>query len=140
MNLIISETPVYLDNAKPVYIFTWVNLTGLSDGRHTVTVWVINEVGSSAESSVVFYIDTTPPTLQIVSPNNGDYLNISEVTVTWQAYSAVGIAYYDVRWTASRALTPISYSRTSNTFSSVPTGSTISRWSPMTGAAGPLPP
>ncbi|NLT38729.1 MAG: hypothetical protein GXX95_11345 [Methanomassiliicoccus sp.] len=119
----ITETLVYLDNANALSTsLTWVNLTGLSDGRHTVTVWVINEVGSSAESSVVFYIDTTPPTLQIVSPNNGDYLNISEVTVTWQAYSAVGIAYYDVRMDSQPWLTPISYSRTSNTFSSVTNG------------------
>jgi len=119
----ITETLVYLDDANAVSTsLNWVNFTGLSDGRHTVTVWVINEIGSSAESSVVFYIDTTPPTLQIVSPNNGDYLNNSDVTVTWQAYSAVGIAYYEIRMDSDPWLTPISYSRSSNTFSSVTNG------------------
>ncbi len=119
----ITTTLVYLDDANAVSTsLTWMNFTGLSDGRHTVTVWVINEIGSSAESSVVFYIDTTPPTLQIVSPNNGDYLNNSEVTVSWQAYSAVGIAYYEVRMDTDPWLTPISYSRSSNTFSSITNG------------------
>ena len=54
------------------------------------------QIARPLRSSVVFYIDTTS-TLQIVSPNNGDYLNNSDVTVTWQAYSAVGIAYYEIR-------------------------------------------
>jgi hypothetical protein len=84
---------VYLDHDTTNYprftSLNEINITNLADGPHTVTVRGSNDVGELAEDSVSFYIDTAPPTLRIISPTNGDYLNTSDVTITWQASSAV---------------------------------------------------
>ncbi len=99
-----------------------MNLTGLADGQHTVLVRAINEVGGSAEDAVLFNIDTSAPTLRITSPTSNSWLNTSDVTVTWQASSSVGISYFDVRIDSEPWVGPIPFDRLSNTFQNVTNG------------------
>lgn len=123
---VIQNFLVYLDQDNPTYpretSLTEMNITNLADGLHTIRVRGTNDFGDFAEDSVNFYIDTTPPTLRITSPANSDYLNKSDVTVSWQASSSVGIAKYEVRLDSNPWLTPIPFSQTSNTFSNLTNG------------------
>jgi hypothetical protein len=120
----INPFEVYVDDqaaARPATTNS-INLTGLSDGRHHVTVRATNDFGDSAEDSVTFYIDTTAPTLRITSPTSNSWLNTSEVAVSWQASSAVGITYFDARLDAEPWITPIPAGQMSNTFQNVTNG------------------
>lgn len=99
-----------------------MNITGLSDGRHTVTVRAMNDFGDSAEDSVTFYVDTTAPVLRIISPKSNSWLNTSDVSVSWQASSKVGITYFDVRMDSEPWITPIPAGQASNTFQNVTNG------------------
>lgn len=120
----INPFEVYVDDQTSARTATTnqINLTGLSDGRHHVTVRATNDFGDSAEDSVTFYVDTTAPALRIVSPGGNSWLNTSDVTVSWQASSAVGITYFDARLDAEPWITPIPSSQTSNTFQNVSNG------------------
>jgi len=120
----ISEFNVKLDGGNWIStsLQTWYNFTGLSDGSHTVYVRGTNSHYDADEDSVTFYIDTVPPVLRIVSPNNGDYLNSSVITVSWQASSGVGIKNYEVQLDSNPSLTTLGSSQTSNTFTDVANG------------------
>jgi len=120
----INDFEVYIDSASSP-IMTGMheyNVTGLADGRHTVTVRATNDFGDSAEDSVTFYIDTTPPALKILTPASNSWLNSSDVTVRWQASSNVGITYFDVRMDSEPWITPVPSGQSSNTFQNVSNG------------------
>lgn len=59
--------------------------SGLSEGQHSVEVMVLDRAGHSTVENVVFYIDTTPPAVNITFPDNGPicYLNTTEVLIRW---------------------------------------------------------
>ncbi|MBI0584437.1 MAG: carboxypeptidase regulatory-like domain-containing protein [Methanomassiliicoccus sp.] len=122
----ISRYYVYVDDptmASPVETtLKQLNLTGLADGQHTVVVRALNEVGGSAEDSVLFYINTQPPVLRIISPTANSWLNTSDVTVTWQASGSIGIAYFEARLDSNPWISPIPFDKMSNTFQNLTNG------------------
>lgn len=72
-------------------------LSGLDDGNYTVYVEAVDNAGNVNETSVTFIVDTTEPSVEIVSPTNGSSLNSSSMTVSWTADDASGIAHFLVR-------------------------------------------
>ncbi|MEA2070530.1 MAG: Ig-like domain-containing protein [Asgard group archaeon] len=90
---------------------SWINkgtstshtYTGLADGSHTVDVRAWDNAGNSNTDSVGFTIDTTepdttPPSITIDSPSEGETITSSDVTVTWTGSDAgSGIDYYETR-------------------------------------------
>ena len=50
-------------------------LTGILDGNHNVSVKVVDEAGNINETTINFSVDTTPPTLMIISPESKTYTN-----------------------------------------------------------------
>ncbi|MDW5563950.1 MAG: Ig-like domain-containing protein [Methanomassiliicoccus sp.] len=120
----INPFEIYVDS-QPTALTTTsyqMNLTALSDGRHTVSVRATNDVGDWAEDSVMFYIDTTAPVLRILTPSSNSWLNTSDVTVTWQASSSVGIVSFDARLDSNPWTMSIPSSQTSTTFQNVTNG------------------
>ena len=67
----------------------WVTLTtrsislDLDDGTYTVWVRAYDRAGNFGETSVTFTIDTVGPSIDIESPSNNTYTNITSVTVDW---------------------------------------------------------
>jgi uncharacterized protein YneR len=70
-------------------------LTGLSDGSHNIIVYANDTTGNMGKSNFVYFsVDTTPPTITILSPVSTTYyisqifleFSISEET-TWVGYS-----------------------------------------------------
>ena len=55
----------------------------LTDGLHRVDVRVRDLAGNVAEAAVAFHVDTFPPTVTILSPNEGRLFNVSSFQVTW---------------------------------------------------------
>ena len=56
---------------------------GLTDGQHTVFVRVYDRSGNMAETNVSFTVDTTGPSLSILTPTSLQILNSSNVNVSW---------------------------------------------------------
>jgi len=94
-----------LDGEANVTIAGNTTLTGLSDGIHSVTVYANGAAGNMGCSDIVYFtvqtapVDTTPPTISIVSPENKthDTTDISltftvDEPVSWIGYSLDGQA------------------------------------------------
>ncbi|MFP3872425.1 MAG: S8 family serine peptidase [Candidatus Aenigmatarchaeota archaeon] len=70
----------------------------LADEEYTVEVKVTDEAGNEALESVVFTIDTEPPSLEIVSPRSGDVSGEDRITVHWDSEpKGSEITLYEVR-------------------------------------------
>jgi parallel beta-helix repeat protein len=84
-----------LDSQANVSIAGNTTLTGLSDGTHSLTVYVKDLFGNIGSSeTVTFTVDTTHPLISILSPENKTYatntipLNFTVTrTTSWIAYS-----------------------------------------------------
>jgi len=75
---------------------TW-ELTGLTDGTYTVHVRAYDVAGNFNQANVTLTVDTVKPDLQITSPANGSYNDISSLTVVWAGSDdASGIDHYAI--------------------------------------------
>ena len=80
-------------------------LTGLPDGMHSLIVYARDQAGNRGSSDMIYFtVDTTPPSISILSPENKTYettdipLNFTvDETVSWMAYSLNGQANVTVR-------------------------------------------
>jgi hypothetical protein len=71
--------------------------TGLADGMHTVTLRAADTAANVGEVSVEFGVDTVPPAVNILNPDNGAFLDSADVTVSWNGVdSGSGIDHYEV--------------------------------------------
>jgi len=94
-----------LDGQANITIAGNTTLTGLSDGMHSLIVYASDIAGNVGYSDIVYFtiqttpIDTTPPSISILSPENKTYdttdipltFTIDE-SVSWIAYSLDGQA------------------------------------------------
>lgn len=89
-----------LDGSVNVTIAGNTTLTDLPDGPHVITVYGNDTVGNMGRSdTILFTVDTTPPTIVILSPENKTYsanniplnFTVSEQT-SWEGYSLDGSA------------------------------------------------
>jgi hypothetical protein len=65
-------------NASLLTLFSFFDLL---DGSHTVELVVFDRAGNTATDSVSFTVDTIAPSLSIVTPEGGSWVNRSSVTV-----------------------------------------------------------
>jgi len=83
-----------LDNSGDIYSIT-ININtlktthGFTDGLITV-IWEAKKGTKISNNSRIFYLDTTPPTVDILSHNNNDSVN-GAVTLSGSAYDALGL-------------------------------------------------
>ena len=89
-----------LDGQDNVTILGNTTLLGLSDGAHNVVVYANDTLGNMGSSNVIhFSIDTTPPSITILSPLNQTYQTDSialtftlDESASWIGYSLDGQA------------------------------------------------
>ena len=83
-----------------------VTLSGLSDGIYYWNASAVDETAYLGTSETwCFYVDTTPPRINITSPSNYTYFNqstASAVLVTWDASDNLGIEQFEVYRNGSR--------------------------------------
>jgi len=88
-----SETPVSVPAGTTTYTFT-----GVSDGSHTVALKAFDRAGNTILVSAAVSVDTTAPTVSIVSPGSDMIVSSSAPTVSWTASDATsGIDHIEVR-------------------------------------------
>ncbi|MFW6047922.1 MAG: S8 family serine peptidase [Candidatus Natronoplasma sp.] len=77
---------------------TEYEFTDLEDGLHTIEVEAVGTEGYTDLDNISFKVDTTPPTLNIMKPEEEDALATENVTVEWEGHDEVsGIDHYEVR-------------------------------------------
>ncbi len=70
----------------------------LEEGHRTVEVRVTDKAGNDALDSVTFIVDVSDPTVSIISPEEGEEFDTTEVTVEWIGDDEIsGIDNYEVR-------------------------------------------
>lgn len=103
-----------LDSQANTTITGNTTLTGLSEGTHGLIVYAIDVAGNTGSSDMVYFtIDTTPPSISIVSPENKTYDTTDipltfavDESVSWMGYSLDSQA--NVTITGNRTLTGLS--------------------------------
>jgi parallel beta-helix repeat protein len=89
-----------LDGQANVTILGNTTLTGLSEGSHDIIVYANDTFGNMGASATVYFsVDTLPPTVMVLSPENTTYytgsvmltFSVSE-PVSWMGYSLDGQA------------------------------------------------
>ena len=104
LNYTVSEQTSWegynLDGSVNMTIAGNTTLTDIPEGSHTMTVYANDTVGNMGRSdTILFEVNTTPPTIIIVSPENKTYsvdhvsmnFTVSEET-SWKGYSLDGSA------------------------------------------------
>jgi len=87
-----------LDNQANVTITENTTLSGLSDGSHNLVVYANDTANNKGSSNIVYFtIDTVPPNIQILSPENKTYttdsISVSFIVgeqTSWIGYSLDG--------------------------------------------------
>ena len=69
----------------------------LTEGTHWVYIKAYDFAENSASIKVKICVDTTDPTVDILTPLGGSYLNTSDVNVTWSMDDNYGIDYCEIR-------------------------------------------
>lgn len=73
-------------------------LIGLSDGEHTAYIRAFDVAGNSDVATVVFLVDTTKPTLEVLEPMSGSILKTSTITCKWIGEDTIsGIEQYEIK-------------------------------------------
>ncbi len=85
-------------NYKNMDTSTSYTLSDMVDGMHEVFVRAIDFTLNSNESSLVFYLDATKPTLANLKPQQDTTVTTSTAQVSWSGSDAgAGIGYYTVK-------------------------------------------
>ena len=87
----IGDRYVKIDDNNYVEVYKDNITLELSDGEHIIRVRVFDTSGNIAEKALIFYVDTSTPTLIVKNPENNTYLNTSTVNISWVANDACGI-------------------------------------------------
>lgn len=66
----------------PIKVDDILFLDGLLEGKHVLSLIAEDMAGNTYEDCVTFFIDTTPPNLEIIYPLNDDVTNSSKITVS----------------------------------------------------------
>ncbi|MEF8874898.1 MAG: GLUG motif-containing protein [Candidatus Thermoplasmatota archaeon] len=77
---------------------TEYQFTGLEDGPHTAEIKVVFADDQEKIEMVNFLVDTTPPDLNIISPENGEIIYTGQIMVEWECVDEVsGIDHNEIR-------------------------------------------
>jgi len=79
---------------------TSYTFTSVEEGVHELFVKAENLAGLATVKKVIVFVaveDTEPPTVHILSPKNGTYLNTTSVEVTWNGSDNIAIDKYYVK-------------------------------------------
>jgi N-acetylneuraminic acid mutarotase len=85
-----------LDNNQNVTIKKETNLLGLSEGNHNITIYANDSLGNMGSSNTVFFsIDTLPPILDILVPQNQTY-GVTDIQLTFTINEAFSNLAYSL--------------------------------------------
>jgi len=88
-----SNAPVLLPGTATSY-----DLRGLDERGHVISLLALDKAGNLAAQTKSFGVDVSPPSLSLVQPASGSYVNLRQIQAVWSASDAVsGIDRYEVQ-------------------------------------------
>ena len=84
-NLELSKFEVYINGTLNKTLpsdYGWMVIS-LQDGIWNITIIAYDKVGNVNASTIIIYIDTTPPIVKIESPSNNSFINKTSIIVSW---------------------------------------------------------
>ena len=85
-----------LDNQANVTITAGINLLGLPQGAHNITIYANDSLGNMGSSNTVFFsVDTLPPNIEIIVPQNQSY-DTTDIQLTFTINEAVTYLAYSL--------------------------------------------
>ena len=90
-----SWTGYSLDGQTNVTLTENTNLTGLAEGTHTLRVFARDMVGDEGITTITFTVDTLPPIITFLSPQNQSYTD-ANVTLSVNLNEAVSDLKYSL--------------------------------------------
>jgi len=94
---------------------TWYVFSGLTEVQYWVEVNATDIEGNEVSVKHTFFVDLTPPSLQISDPPNNSYIASASVTVSWSGADNFGISEYLI-YLDSSYVASVDASTTSYTF------------------------
>ena len=82
----------------------------LEDGEHNIYVKAVDSAGNIAIKMLVIYVDTKPPSLYVIKPENNTYYNSPTIPISWSASDECGIDRSVIRIDSSAEYTVYNYS------------------------------
>ena len=107
---------IILDTLPPderEYYFEYI-----SDGSHKISVIAYDKAGNIREEKVFITVDTTPPSLSLISPANGTYTNSSTINLLFKytdEYSPLDKIEYSVNGSVWKSESSLSFTVTFTT-------------------------
>ncbi len=87
-----SGSPIALPGTAAAY-----GLGGLGETQHVLSLVAVDAAGNLASQTVAFGVDRTPPSLELLAPASGTYVDRNQVQAIWSGYdTGSGIAGYTV--------------------------------------------
>ncbi len=71
-------------------------VTGLVNGENTVYIKAVDKAGNADVEIVTIIVDTEPPTINIVYPSNGTYINVDNIIISWEANDNMEIERFEI--------------------------------------------
>lgn len=94
----LKNIQVAVDSEIPVNIGKTTSHTiNLVEGTHTIKITAYDITGNNATTKIVVTVDTTPPTIISITPEDGETLKTTTVNITWNATDNNQISYYLVK-------------------------------------------
>ena len=89
----VAERYIRVDDNSYVEIYKDNISLDLDDGQHIVRVRIVDVAGNYVEKCLVFYIDTGPPSITILSPENNSFHGENTLVISWRATDQCGISH-----------------------------------------------
>lgn len=99
-NYRVAYVTVYVDGKLSLNVSRYglksVDLSRLSDGQHNVTIVAFDTAGNSKRVTLLFYADSTPPSVKLAGITPGTYVNKSSLTLQAMVHDNIGLKYVKI--------------------------------------------
>ena len=73
------------------------SITVDSDGTYNLTIVAYADEEPLERDSIIFFVDTTPPTIEVINPQNNTQISQNMIIVNWTASDNFGIDHFEIR-------------------------------------------
>ncbi|RLG81477.1 MAG: hypothetical protein DRO09_01950, partial [Thermoprotei archaeon] len=73
-----------------------IDTSSMSDGTYVVYIRAFDNAGHATQSIVLLIVDRTPPSLNVLYPEDDDVIASNTVVISWEATDGIGVDHYEI--------------------------------------------